>query len=370
MALLLLCISLLPVFSMPTEPRNKEDAARLRNRSGFGLPVGRKVLAKTSSAKDKFSAAFSQWLQEMTGKDLSEHLSCKPFDAEAVVDFLVNYGRDLYGSGRPYHHFSETVNAVTSLKPILRRQCQAAWDLAFAWQAEEPYNHHTALPAQVLLAVLTVCLLWGWVREAGIFALAWGGLLRIGEATNAKRSDLVLPSDTLFTQTYVLLKIKEPKTRVKAARHQASKVERVDLVRVITMAFFDCVPDEKLWPLSTQTLRRRFECILERLKVPERVGTNRPLDLGSFRPGGATFLLESTEDSELVRRRGRWASHRVMEIYIQEISSSTFIADLPLDSRRSILDAAQWFTTSLDKAELWTRASIPRRMWFFPWTTT
>ena len=165
---------------------------------------------------------------------------------------------------------------MTSLKPVLRRQCQAAWDLAFAWQAEEPYNHHTALPALVLLAVLTTCMIWGWVREAGIFALAWGGLLRIGEATNAKRADLVLPRDTLYTQAFVLLRIKEPKTRMKAAKHQASKVERIDLVRIITMAFVDCDPEDKLWPFSTQTLRRRFECILARLKVPERVGTNRP----------------------------------------------------------------------------------------------
>ena len=54
----------------------------------------------------------------------------------------------------------------------------------------------------------------------------------------------------------------------------------------------------------------------------------RRLDLGSLRAGGATWLLSVTEDSEdaeLVRRRGRWLSHRTMEIYIQEFSSIQFI---------------------------------------------
>ena len=36
-------------------------------------------------------------------------------------------------------------------------------------------------------------------------------------------------------------------------------------------------------------------------------------------------MLQATEDSELVRRRGRWASHKVMEIYLQEVASSTFV---------------------------------------------
>ena len=132
------------------------------------------------------------------------------------MDLLVKYGRDLYGSGRPYWHYSETVNSVTSLRPTLRRQVQGAWDLSFSWLAEEPYSHHTALPPQVLLALLAVCILWGWVREASSFALAWGALLRMGEVLHAPRACLVLPFDVLFSQAFVLLKILEPKTRQRA----------------------------------------------------------------------------------------------------------------------------------------------------------
>ena len=63
---------------------------------------------------------------------------------------------------------------------------------------------------------------------------------------------------------------------------------------------------------------------------------SRSLDLGSFRPGDATFPLQTSEDSELVRRSGRWASHKVMEIYLQEVASSTFLSDLSPDCKEKV----------------------------------
>ena len=71
-----------------------------------------------------------------------------------------------------------------------------------------------------------------------------------------------------------------------------------------------------------------------------RKGT-KALHLGSFRPGGATYLLQQTEDSELTRRRGRWASHKVMEIYLQEVASITLFPQLPQPVREHVLSLAQ-----------------------------
>ena len=105
-------------------------------------------------------------------------------DAGTVNLWLVSYGRQLFESGRRYWHHSETINGLAARKPILKRSLQAAWDLAFSWMALEPTRHHVAMPAVILLGMLTTCLLWGWVKEAGLFALSWGGLLRIGEATS------------------------------------------------------------------------------------------------------------------------------------------------------------------------------------------
>ena len=93
------------------------------------------------------------------------------------------------------------------------------------------------MPFQVLLAILSVMLLWGWRQEAACIALAWGALLRIGEVYQAVRQDLVLPSDVAGTNSFALIRIKEPKTRFRAARHQAGKVEQPDLIAVIELGF-------------------------------------------------------------------------------------------------------------------------------------
>ena len=142
--------------------------------------------------------------------------------------------------------------------------------------------------------------------------------MTISEATKALRKQLVLPIDTLNTQSFALLRIEQPKTRLRAARHQAAKVEPRDLVAVLALAFGGLPREARLWPGSNQTLRKRLDAVLHRLGVSRSGSLWRPLDLGSFRPGGATYILQQTEDSELVRRRGPWVSSRVMEIYLEE----------------------------------------------------
>ena len=140
-------------------PRNPADANRLLQRR-LSLNPGRPVLPGTSGNRVRLAAAFSQWLSETMGCSLDEALARSPFDVELFVGYLVSFGHDLYNSGRPYWHYSETINMVTSLKPILRRQCQATWDLAFTWLNEEPSTHHVAMPPIVLIAILASCLCW------------------------------------------------------------------------------------------------------------------------------------------------------------------------------------------------------------------
>ncbi|CAE7933904.1 unnamed protein product, partial [Symbiodinium necroappetens] len=335
-------------------PRDAKDRTRARAREGAQLAEGRPVLECTSKNRASLLALFGAWLVEC-GTTLEDLLDSKKADAEVVNMWVVSYGRQLFESGRPYWHYAETINGLAARKPILKRTLQAAWDLAFSWMALEPTTHHVAMPAVILLSMLTVCLHWGWLREAGLFSLAWGGLLRIGEATAMLRRNLVLPQDVLFSQGHILARIEEPKTRMRMARHQAARVEQMDLVQLVALSFADLEPHEKLWPLSSQTLRRRFDLILERLGISTTRGKHRPLDLGSFRPGGATHLLSLTENSELVRRRGRWASHRVMEIYIQEVTACTFFPSLPLVTRQRVLLLAQAFTATLEQAAQWKR---------------
>lgn len=346
-------------------PRNNADLSRQQQRATKPpLVSGRPVLPATTLNREQLFSAFSQWC-DSEGVCLSQLMDQSLQFVEELNALLLRYGRLLYESGRPYGHYSETINAVVSKKAVLRRNLQMAWDYAFAWVKAEPPVHHVACPWQVLLALVSLALMWGWTIEAGILSLTWGGLLRAGEAVNALRKDLLLPEDTRFTNKFVLLAISEPKTRFTGARHQSAKVDAPDLVSVISLAFSKMSPQQKLWPYSGQTLRNRYRSLLKGLCIDGSVGQGiRALDLGSLRPGGATWLLQSTEHSELVRRRGRWISTRVMEVYLQEVGTAHFMNALNDPQRDRIYGLASLFPGVLQKSKDLLVAKVDPSLWY------
>ena len=351
-------------------PRNVADLARQSRRKSMPvLPKGRPVLPVTSQNREELFRAFSTWC---TSQDipLSTLLDAALVNVEEINSILASYGRALYAGGRPYGHFAETINAVVSQRPVLRRNLQQAWDYAFAWVRSEPPTHHLACPWQVLLAIIATALTWGWRKVAGMCALCFGGILRTGEALNAYRYDLLLPQDTYGTNHYALLAVSEPKTRYSAARHQSSKIDSPDLLRVITLAFADLPQNVKLWPMSGQTLRGRFKSILVALDLSRVHPGMQVMDLASLRPGGATWLLQATEQSELVRRRGRWVTAKVMEIYLQEVSAARYLNCLDVQQKHKVFTMAFGFLRILQQAESFVAAGISDSIWFriFQWS--
>ena len=172
----------------------------------------------------------------------------------------------------------------------------------------------------------------------GESGLAYGGLLRAGEVISACRGQLLLPKDVGFSVSYALLTILEPKTRFTAARHQCAKIDMPDLLSLISLCFSELQPHQRLWPYTSQSLRTRFRSILQALGLPRvRGGRTKPLDLGSLRAGGATWMLNTTENAELSRRRGGWINAKTMEIYIQEVSSAMFLTSLDAGIRNNVV---------------------------------
>ena len=345
-------------------PRNKADEIRMRSRSAVVLQEGRPVEPGTRKRREKLLAEFASWLAGFS-VELDVLVADSLSGAHLLNKYLVLYGRNLFEAGWPYSHYSEVINAIASLQPLLRRSLQPAWDLAFAWMREEPHTNHIAMPWQLLLASIATALVWGWPRVAGMLALAWGGLLRIGEAFNAQRSDLLLPADVSGTCDFAMLSVDEPKTRFKAARHQAAKIDQPDLLRVISLAFGSLSHSQKLWPQSSSTFRSRFDQLMQRLDTAVLpFDRKRKLDLGSLRAGGATWLLSVSEDAELVRRRGRWLNHRTMEIYIQEVSALQFIHRLPSPTQEKLYTLVRSFQDILSKAEQFVLVRTPPVAWF------
>ncbi|CAE7549584.1 Mettl5, partial [Symbiodinium microadriaticum] len=298
-------------------------------------PASTLVEASTQKQRDALWCAFARWLSDQGIS--AEELTQPPGSSDV-----------------------DSVNCI-----LTRRLLQPAWDLAFSWKRAEPGRHHTAMPWQVLLGLVTTALLWGWPRTAGLLALSWGGLLRIGEALAARRSDLMLPADVWNTIDFAYLSIREPKTRYSAARHQSVRIDQPNVLKIVTVAFQALGPAEKLWPSSAQTLRTRFRQLCNALRLPCGSSGKLPgLELASLRAGGATWLLMADEDSELVRRRGRWLTSKIMEIYIQEVSSIQFLPSLQAEPKRLVYAALEAHVDILRKAEFFIATGILPHLWY------
>ena len=345
--------------------QTEREAAKARERALLGpLPQGRTVLEVTSSQRDRLLASFANWLQS-EGLSYDELLQNAYHNVEDLNILLTRYGRQLYERGKPLAHYSETLNALSAVRPVLRRNLQGAWDMAYSWVRREPSSHHVAMPGQVLLSMVAISYIWGWLRFAGCLALGWGAILRTGEVLQARRRDLYLPSDGGNFVNFALLAIMEPKTRFSTARHQSAKLDIPDLLQVVVMAFESLRPDDFLWHQSPQSFRKRFRQVLAAVGLPcEHHAGLKPLDPGSLRPGGATWLLQTFESGDLLLRRGRWALYRVMSIYIQEVSAVMYLARLPLTIRTRVLGVASCFSSVLEFAQLLLQAKIPTEVWY------
>lgn len=75
------------------------------------------------------------------------------------------------------------------------------------------------------------------------------------------RADLVLPQDAAPGVWYALLRIRQPKTRGRAARHQAVRIDPGDVAALLAAIFGSLSPSSMLWPSSPATFRRRSKVL-------------------------------------------------------------------------------------------------------------
>ena len=350
--------------AMPTGPNVLQEAERASRRAGTVLVADRVVRQQTRNRREVLLSDFNFWLQENAGTCVAELVDAREVNAEEVSTLLVEYGKSLFYAGKSYGRFSETINAVGSRRPLLRRQLVGAWDLAFAWVADEPHQHHPAMPLSVLLAFSTLALLWGWPREAALWMMTWSGILRIGESLAATRRELVLPQDMAPGHPYALLRIRQPQTRGVGAKNQAARIDPEDVVQLLSAVFGSFERNELLWNNSAGLMRKRFAAVQRALGLATvKTADCSPLELSSLRPGGATYLLHKFEDAELVRRRGRWISAKVMEVYLQEVTVATYEATLSTEVRERIRRLAGAYSQVHQKAIFFLRSHIPPSAW-------
>ena len=280
-------------------------------------------------------------------------------------DWLEEFGRQLWASGRAYWRYSELINAISARRGELRRGLGRAWDLAYAWKEREPGQHHLAMPTVIIQAMIVGSCLWGWPRLAGCLALGWGAMLRPMEWLVALRADLVLPRDVLHTVPFALLRIAEPKTRnTGGARHQTGRIDDESVVGFLDAIFGELPPTAALWPASAGAFRRRFQAVLQQLRLPTRRTSEQPvLDLGSIRAGAATTFYQVTEDAERLRIRGRWVNGKMMSIYLQELVATTYLSKLAGFTREHIHGLALALPAVARNVAQLLRSQVPAAAW-------
>ncbi|CAK0892049.1 unnamed protein product [Prorocentrum cordatum] len=340
------------------------------NRRAVPLPSGRPIRAATRRSREKLLIEFDQWLLEIAGYPcLASLLEQTMGDPRIINGVLVEFGQYLWREEAPYSRFADTVNAVASRAPELRKLLGAAWDLGYQWIALEPGNHHIAMPLVVLKALTGLCLLWGWPRIAVLLAAGFAGIMRPSEFLLAKRAQLALPRDILFERPYALFTIQLPKTATLGAKIQSARVEPPDIVEMLDCIFGAAPPEALLWPMSGQTFRKRFNSLCRELRLPLNLGgkCRGALDLASLRAGGATQLFLETDDPHLVQNRGRWMSQKVMLIYLQELVSTTYMSELPVATRTGIFQMGSQVSWMWPQAVTWVRDGIPASSWPSLW---
>ena len=119
------------------EPTTGAERARAFARAAVNLEATRTIRAETRAGREKLLEAFRIWLYEEEALLLSVLLTEKPADPEKISHLLASYGKGMFVTGKSYGRYSETINAVAAARPAWRKSLNEAWDLAFAWLADE-----------------------------------------------------------------------------------------------------------------------------------------------------------------------------------------------------------------------------------------
>lgn len=72
-----------------------------------------------SLSRSQLMSAFNVWLRD-AGLSFEDVLLANPPNLDQVNDVPSRYGRFLFVEGKPYYHFSETINSVSAKRPMLR----------------------------------------------------------------------------------------------------------------------------------------------------------------------------------------------------------------------------------------------------------
>ena len=285
---------------------------------------------------------FDAWLQKTLSSEAVHQIFRSP---GLVVLILERYGVELFSKGAAMYVYRHLLVVAQQRMPLIKPYMAPAWQVLTRWESLQPLVHRVPLPEVIFRAALVIALMWKWHRWAGTLTVAFEGLGRIGEALNARRRDLVLPSDNFDDEHKVAyLKISKPKSRRRGrGRIQHLRIDSAPAVEFLEKVFSQVHPVCKLFPLSPSAFRFRWERIMDALLIPKNL---RPTP-ASVRGGGAIMAYRRGEPIANILWRMRLLNQQTLESYLQETAADSLLAKLPDPSRERIRATAKVFSFAL-----------------------
>ena len=298
----------------------------------------------TVSRRKRVVSAFDEWL-DGTGEPARLVLEA---DASRFDRVLARYGQVLWDRNSPQSHFSELLNAIRKLHPVVGGRLKGAWDVRTAWQHLEPGDNKSPVPERLARALIAVSIAWDWFEFAALVMLAFDGALRPGDVLNLHRQDLRFADEHGGENNDLFVVLRHAKTAaMKGARWQHVRITGIGIIRFIRTVFGKRSPDVALfspqgsYSQRAHALSAQFEQVLGYLQVP--YGLRGGFVFSGLRAGGITSLFERTHDLALTRWRGRWDNERSMEHYIQELAVSSAFSELSNEVRTRVFRLSDAF---------------------------
>ena len=289
------------------------------------------VEAKTAALQSKVWKRFDRWLTMSFSPGAKESILRNPV---LLCNAIKEFGNVLYSEGAAlyiYRHLAVFVQkTVFGVRPFMN----VVWDNLHRWESLEPVTHRIPVPGSVLRALVSLAVCWKWPRFAATICLSFFGITRPGEVLKATRRDLLLPGDLLVgLQNPAYLRIVESKSRRHGKRRiQHASVHDQGVVQFLTAVFGKLQKDERLYPISAGSFRRRWDKLCQHFLI----GPEHRLTPGSLRGGGALEEYRSGTDLQRILWRMRIRHLITLEHYVQEVAAESFLVDLSEEGRRRI----------------------------------
>ena len=274
----------------------------------------------------------------------AEALVTHPMALDCHLAHFVQFCRD---AGKPLYIAKHVVLGMMlrhrSLKGALARTWDAlkSWEAKVSWSPRKPFTetliNHAFVTAFDMGMAAVGDARYLFVLIGAILRLAFYGLLRPGEFLAAYVGDLLF-CDEPGMDFYVILAIRDPKTKAWLGRAQFSTIRHGPTGAWLRWLLVGRSPGEPLWPGSPALFRRMAKAIFVKAGLEDLHFT-----LGSCRPGGATFYFLKGTPVEQLQFMGRWRAVTSLKAYIQEAMSVLVWHRLPpaeLDNIRSRLARA------------------------------